>query len=125
MNRLSHHHSENLALRPRVMDDMLTLTEVPLAGVHLTARDNLVHAEILTRCFVSRYVVLIYVLAVRFLKCHQFSAGRKDTMPIIAGIGTFREIGEGLRGDGSMAMITSYSSQIFICILDRRQYPSV
>jgi hypothetical protein len=28
-------------------------------------------------------------------------------MPIIAGIETFREIGEGLRGDGSMATITS------------------
>jgi len=49
-----------LGLRPRVMDDMLTLTEVPLAGVHLTALDNQVHAEILTRCFVSRYVVTIY-----------------------------------------------------------------
>jgi hypothetical protein len=62
MIRLSHHHSENLALRPRVMDDMLTLTEVPLAGVHPMAPDNQVHAEILKRCFVSRYVVFIYVV---------------------------------------------------------------
>lgn len=58
MNRLNHCHNENLALRPRVMDDMLTLTEAPLVGVHPTAPDNQVHAEILTRCFVSRYVVL-------------------------------------------------------------------
>ena len=36
-------------------------------------------------------------------------------MPIIAGTETFQEIGEGSRGDGSMAMIIS---QIFICILD-------
>jgi hypothetical protein len=42
------------------MDDMLTLTEGPPAGVHPTAPDNRVHAEILMRCFVSRYVVLFY-----------------------------------------------------------------
>ena len=58
MNRPSHCHNENSALRPRVMDDMLTLTEVLLVGVHPMAPDNQVHAEILTRCFVSRYVVL-------------------------------------------------------------------
>jgi hypothetical protein len=62
MTPLSHHHSENLALRPRVMDDMLTLTEVPLVGVHPTAPVNQVHAEILMRYFVSRYVVPIYVV---------------------------------------------------------------
>jgi len=43
------------------MDDMLTLIEVPLVGVHPTDPDNQVHAEILTRCFVSRYVVPVYV----------------------------------------------------------------
>jgi len=59
---LSHRHSENLVLRLQVMDAMPILIEVPLAGVHPTAPDNRVHAEILTRCFVSRYVMLIYVV---------------------------------------------------------------
>jgi len=58
---LSHHHSENSALRPRVMDDMLTLIEVALVGVHPTAPGNRVHAEILKRCFVSRYVLICVV----------------------------------------------------------------
>jgi hypothetical protein len=80
------------------MDDMLTLTEVPLVGDHPTVLDNQVHAGILMRCFVS-------------------SAEKKDTMLIIAGIETFQEIGEGSRGDGSMAMAMIFS-QIFICILD-------
>jgi hypothetical protein len=46
MKRPSHRHNENSALRPRVMEDMLTLTEVPLAGVHHTALDQQAHAEI-------------------------------------------------------------------------------
>ena len=43
------------------------------------------------------------------------SAERKGIMPITAEIETFREIGEGWRGDGTLARIIS---QIFICILD-------
>ena len=35
-----------------------------------------------------------------------FSAARKVIMPITAGTETFQEIGEELRGDGSMVMIT-------------------
>jgi len=59
MNTPSRCRSENLALHPRVMVVTPTLTGAPLVGVHRMVPDSLAHAEILKKCFVSRYVALI------------------------------------------------------------------
>jgi hypothetical protein len=41
------------------MVDTPTLTGAPLVGVHRMVPDSQAHAEILKKCFVSRYVALI------------------------------------------------------------------
>jgi hypothetical protein len=103
MNHLSRRHSGSSALHPQVMDDTPTLIEVPLARVHPTDSDNQVHAEILRRYSVLRYVVLIYCIE-QYPKKHS-SVVRKATMPTTVEIETFREIGVGLRGDGTTVTI--------------------
>jgi len=61
MNRPNRHLSENSALHRLVMGDTLTLIgALPPADRHMDL-DQQDRAEILTRCFVSRYVAVIYV----------------------------------------------------------------
>ena len=84
-----------------------TLTEVPPEMHHHTVSDNQVRAATLTKCSVSRYITLFSRWRKGAEKNMDFSAARKAIMPITAGTETFQEIGEELRGDGSMAMIIS------------------
>jgi hypothetical protein len=68
MNHLSRHHNGSSALHPQVMDDTPTLIAVPLAQVRPTGLDSQVHAEILRKYSVLRYVVLIYGIQQHRLK---------------------------------------------------------
>jgi hypothetical protein len=118
MIHLSHHHNENSALRPQVMDDMLTLTEVPLAGVRPTALDNQVHAEILMRCFVSRYVVLFY--GVRCDAQVGIDLVRRERT-LCQPLQESKRSGKSGRGREETVQWRRFKLlvQIFICILDR------